>query len=66
MAKEVKKQQEPKWITVEKFRAYYDFSKSYAYELVNAKGFPAKKYGKRKGMRVDMNRTDEYFDKIFN
>ncbi len=64
MAKAV--QQKENWVNVETFREHYDFSVSYAYQLVNAKGFPVKRTGKRKGIRVDMNKTDEYFNKKFN
>ena len=64
MKKEVGKKEN--WVTVEKFREHYDLSISYAYQLVNAKGFPAKRLGARRGIRVDMNKTDEYFDKHFN
>ena len=54
------------WVTVEKFREHYDLSPSYAYQLVNAKGFPAKRLGVRRGIRVDLNKTDEYFERKFN
>jgi len=53
------------WVTVEKFREYYDLSVSYAYKLVNAKGFPIKRLGTKRGIRVDLNKTDEYFQKNF-
>lgn len=53
------------WVTVEKFREHYDLSPSYAYQLVNAKNFPAKRLGVRRGIRVDLNKTDEYFNKQF-
>jgi len=35
------------WVTVEKFRVHYDLSPSYAYQLVNAKDFPAIRLGVR-------------------
>lgn len=63
MAKEVTKEN---WVTVAKFQEHYDLSESYAYQLVNAKDFPVKRTGKRKGIRVDLSRTDEYFQKHFN
>lgn len=54
------------WVTVEKFREHYDLSPSYAYQLVNAKDFPAIRLGVRRGIRVDLSKTDEYFVKHFN
>ena len=54
------------WVTVAKFQEHYDLSPSYAYQLVNAKGFPVMRLGVRRGIRVDLNKTDEYFEKHFN
>lgn len=54
------------WVTVKKFQEYYDLSPSYAYQLVNAKGFPSRRLGTRRGIRVDLNKTDEYFKRKFN
>ncbi|GEM_PF-1529255 len=54
------------WVTVEKLREHYDLSPSYAYQLVNAKDFPVMRLGTRRGIRVDLNKTDEYFEKHFN
>lgn len=53
------------WVTVDKFREHYDLSPSYAYQLVNAKDFPAIRLGVRRGIRVDLNKTDEYFEEHF-
>lgn len=65
MARVKEKLQQENWVTVEKFREHYDLSPSYAYQLVNAKNFPMKRLGLRKGIRVDLSRTDSYFDKTF-
>ena len=54
------------WVTVKKFQEHYDLSPSYAYQLVNAKGFPAKRLGVRRGIRVDLTKTDDYFERKFN
>jgi hypothetical protein len=62
----IKEKKTENWVTVEKFREYYDLSPSYAYQLVNAKDFPAIRLGVRRGIRVDLNKTDEYFEKHFN
>lgn len=54
------------WVTVKKFQEHYDLSPSYAYQLANAKGFPTKRLGTRRGIRIDLNKTDEYFERKFN
>lgn len=63
MSKEKKTEQ---WVTVEKFREYYDLSPSYAYQLVNAKNFPSMRLGIRRGIRVDLSKTDEFFKRFNN
>ena len=53
------------WVTVKQFMKYYSLSTTMAYTLIHAEGFPAKKVGE-KAYRVDLSRTDDYFDKQFN
>lgn len=53
------------WVTVEKFIQYYSLSKALAYTLIHAKGFPSMKVSKR-AYRVDLSRTDEFFEKFYN
>ena len=50
---------------VKQFAEYYAMSLSKAYELINMPGFPMKRIG-RKGIRVDMSKTDEFLDRHFN
>ncbi|HBB27653.1 MAG TPA: hypothetical protein DC000_00085 [Clostridiales bacterium] len=57
--------QEDIWVSVEKFRQYYDLKKTRAYELIHAKGFPSMKIGP-KGVRVNLAKTDEFFKKYYN
>jgi len=61
-----KEKSQKHWVTVKEFQDYYSLSPSYAYQLVNAKNFPAMRLGIRRGIRVDLSRTDEYFEKLFN
>lgn len=51
--------------SVKEFAEYYGLKLSYAYELANREDFPSKKMGS-KIIRVDMTKTDEFFDKHFN
>jgi len=53
------------WVTIPKFIEYYDLSIALAYRLIHAKGFPSQRVSKR-AYRVDLNKTDEYFNKNFN
>ena len=50
---------------VKEFAEYYGLKLSYAYELVSRPDFPSKKVGE-KLIRVDMTKTDEFFEKHFN
>ncbi len=53
------------WVSIPKFIKHYDLSTATAYRLIHAKGFPSMKVSKR-AYRVDLSRTDEYFEKHFN
>lgn len=62
MSKEKKTEQ---WVTVAEFVEHYNLSKTLAYTLIHAVGFPSMKVSKR-AYRVDLSRTDEYFKKYYN
>lgn len=53
------------WKTVKDFQEKYSLSKSLAYKIVAMEGFP-KKYVSEKTIRVDMTKTDEFMEKMFN
>lgn len=53
------------WKPVKYFQDYYDLSKALAYKIVAMEGFP-KKYVAEKTIRVDMSKTDEFMEKMFN
>jgi len=53
------------WKPVKYFQDYYDLSKGLAYKLVAMEGFP-KKYVAEKTIRVDMSKTDDFMQKMFN
>jgi hypothetical protein len=53
----------PKWVSVKKFAEFYDLKPTFAYELVHSEGFPSRKI--KKLWFVDMNKTEEYFDKYY-
>lgn len=52
------------WKNVNYFIEYYSLSKSQAYKLIKMPDFPCMHIG-AKGVRVDMNKTDEWFEKYF-
>jgi len=52
------------WVTVTKFIKHYDLSQALGYELIHAKGFPSMKVSTR-AYRVDLSRTDEFFEKFY-
>lgn len=54
----------PNWKSVNYFIEYYSLSKSQAYKLIKMPGFPYMHIG-TKGIRVNMNQTDEWFEKYF-
>lgn len=53
------------WKPVKFFQDYYSLSKALAYKIVSMDGFP-KKYVAEKTIRVDMSKTDEFMEKMFN
>ena len=53
------------WKPIKYFQEYYGLSSSTAYRLVAMEGFP-KKHVAEKTIRVDMSKTDEFMDKMFN
>lgn len=52
------------WKSVNYFIEYYDLSKAQAYKLIKMPGFPYMKTG-IKSIRVDMSKTDEWFNMYF-
>lgn len=55
----------PNWKSVKAFMEKYDLKRTRAYELVKQDDFPKMKTGK-KGMRVNLNATDEWFARNYN
>lgn len=55
----------PNWKNVKAFMEKYDLKKSKAYELIKENDFPVLKTGK-KGIRVNLNATDEWFARNYN
>lgn len=53
------------WVTVRQFMEHYQLPIASAYERIHAKGFPSKKVGPR-SYRVDLSKTDEFFEKYYN
>lgn len=53
------------WKSVKFFQDQYDLKRSTAYKIVGMEGFP-KKYVAEKTIRVDMSKTDEFMEKMFN
>lgn len=53
------------WKPVKYFQEYYGLSRALAYKVVAMEGFP-KKYVSEKTIRVDMSKTDEFIDQMFN
>ena len=53
------------WQPVKYFQEYYGLKKTTAYKLVGMEGFP-KKYFSEKTIRVDMSKTDDFINKMFN
>lgn len=52
------------WKNVKYFTEYYSLSKAQAYKLIKRPDFPCMNIG-IKGIRVNMNETDEWFKKTF-
>ena len=52
------------WKSVKYFIEYYDLSKAQAYKLIKLPGFPYMNIGE-KGIRVNMNETDNWFKNYF-
>mgnify|MGYP000983725025 FL=1 len=63
MAKNNSRKEE--WVNMKIFQEHYDLSSSTAYRLIHAKGFPSQRVSKR-AYRVDLSKTDEFFEKYFN
>lgn len=59
-----KKSKEEEWVTVAEFIEHYNLSKTLAYTLIHAVGFPMQRVSKR-AYRVDLSKTDDYFKKTF-
>jgi len=59
------KPKQEEWVNVEKFIKHYDLSKTLAYRLIHAVGFPCQRVSKR-AYRVDLNKTDAFFQKYYS